>query len=70
MANQEVLNGHQVIALTIKSYGIENVFGVVGIPITQLGYRLVEAGVRFVGFRNEQVRASATVHCFVVFPGP
>ena len=43
-----------ILARALKSVGIENVYGLVGIPITEAAYMVQGQGIRFVGFRHEQ----------------
>ncbi|MBD5322639.1 MAG: oxalyl-CoA decarboxylase [Bacteroides sp.] len=43
-----------VLARALKNVGIENVYGLVGIPITEAAYLVQDQGIRFVGFRHEQ----------------
>ncbi|MCM1504259.1 MAG: oxalyl-CoA decarboxylase [Muribaculum sp.] len=50
----EQVTGMYVLARALKNMGIENVYGLVGIPITEAGYMVQGQGIRFVGFRHEQ----------------
>lgn len=50
----EQLTGMDVLARALKSVGIKNVYGLVGIPITEAAYLIQGQGIRFVGFRHEQ----------------
>ena len=43
-----------ILARALKNVGIRNVYGLVGIPITEAAYLVQEQGIRFVGFRFEQ----------------
>ncbi len=43
-----------VLARALKHLGIENVYGLAGIPITEAAYIIQKEGVRFIGFRHEQ----------------
>ncbi len=43
-----------ILARALKNIGIENVYGLVGIPITEAAYIIQGQGIRFVGFRHEQ----------------
>jgi oxalyl-CoA decarboxylase len=43
-----------VLARALKNIGIDNVYGLVGIPITEAAYLIQGQGIRFVGFRHEQ----------------
>lgn len=48
------VTGMYVLARALKNVGIENVYGIVGIPITEAAYLVQGQGIRFVGFRHEQ----------------
>ncbi len=50
----EQVTGMYILARALKNVGIENVYGLVGIPITEAGYMVQGQGIRFVGFRHEQ----------------
>ena len=50
----EQVTGMYILARALKNIGIENVYGLVGIPITEAGYLIQGQGIRFVGFRHEQ----------------
>lgn len=50
----EQVTGMYVLARALKNVGIENVYGLVGIPITETAYLIQGQGIRFVGFRHEQ----------------
>lgn len=43
-----------ILARSLKMMGVENVYGLVGIPITEAAYIIQGEGIRFVGFRHEQ----------------
>mmetsp|Transcript_11507 Transcript_11507/g.18628 ORF Transcript_11507/g.18628 Transcript_11507/m.18628 type:complete len:581 (-) Transcript_11507:759-2501(-) len=51
--------GAKVIAKALKDQGVEYVFGIVGVPVIELGGAIQEAGINFVGCRNEQAAAYA-----------
>ena len=50
----EQVTGMYILARALKNVGIRNVYGLVGIPITEAAYLVQEQGIRFVGFRFEQ----------------
>lgn len=50
----EQVTGMYILARALKNVGIENVYGLVGIPITEAAYMIQGQGIRFVGFRHEQ----------------
>ncbi|KAI5339403.1 PREDICTED: oxalyl-CoA decarboxylase [Prunus dulcis] len=52
--SQTILDGNQLIAKALARFGVDRMFGVVGIPVTSLATRAVSLGVRFIAFHNEQ----------------
>ena len=48
-----------MLATALKAQGCEYAFGVVGIPIIEVGYALQGQGVRYIGMRNEQAASYA-----------
>ncbi|WP_290096032.1 oxalyl-CoA decarboxylase [uncultured Duncaniella sp.] len=50
----EQVTGMYILAQALKNVGIETVYGLVGIPITEAAYMIQGQGIRFVGFRHEQ----------------
>ena len=48
------IDGATVVAAAMKRQGVEWVFGIVGIPVMELALALQQAGIRYVGMRNEQ----------------
>lgn len=50
----EQVTGMYILARTLKMLGISNVYGLVGIPITEAAYMVQGQDIRFVGFRHEQ----------------
>ncbi|BFG25406.1 hypothetical protein CerSpe_116800 [Prunus speciosa] len=52
--SQTILDGNQLIAKALARFGVDRMFGVVGIPVTSLANRAVSLGVRFIAFHNEQ----------------
>jgi oxalyl-CoA decarboxylase len=56
---QELTDGFHLVVDALKCNGIDTIFGLVGIPITDLA-RLAQAeGMRFIGFRHEQHAGNA-----------
>ncbi len=47
-------DGYELVARSLAALGVTHAFGVVGIPVTPLASSFQAAGIRFVGFRNEQ----------------
>ncbi|XP_050443134.1 2-hydroxyacyl-CoA lyase 1 [Adelges cooleyi] len=55
MANDtEDIDGNNILAQSLKSQGVEFVFGIVGIPVIELSVAMQQAGLKYVGMRNEQ----------------
>mgnify|MGYP005942896481 CR=1 FL=1 len=50
----EQVTGMYILARALKNVGIETVYGLVGIPITEAAYLVQGQGIRFIGFRHEQ----------------
>src|SRR5882672_6757340 len=58
MANN-ITNGFQLMVDSLKLNGLETMYGVAGIPVTDLA-RLAQAnGIRYIGFRHEQSAGNA-----------
>src|SRR6266536_4985550 len=51
---QEVTDGFHLVIDALKLNGIDTIFGLPGIPITDLTRRLQAAGMRVISFRHEQ----------------
>jgi oxalyl-CoA decarboxylase len=55
----EVTDGNHLVVDALKMNGVNTMYGVVGIPITDLA-RIAQAnGIRYIGFRNEQAAGHA-----------
>jgi oxalyl-CoA decarboxylase len=55
----EVIDGFRLAAGALRANGVDTVYGVVGIPITDLA-RIAQAnGIRYIGFRQEQAAGHA-----------
>ncbi|XP_055276516.1 uncharacterized protein LOC129552281 [Moschus berezovskii] len=52
-------SGARVIAQALKAQDVNYMFGVVGIPVTEIALAAQEAGIRYVGMRNEQAACYA-----------
>lgn len=50
----EQLTGMDVLARALKEVGVDTVYGLVGIPITEAAYLIQAQGIRFISFRHEQ----------------
>uniref|UniRef100_A0AC34QUA3 Thiamine pyrophosphate enzyme N-terminal TPP-binding domain-containing protein n=1 Tax=Panagrolaimus sp. JU765 TaxID=591449 RepID=A0AC34QUA3_9BILA len=53
------IDGANVLAAALKNQGVEYVFGVVGIPVIEVGMAAQQHGIKYVGCRNEQSAAYA-----------
>lgn len=51
---QELTDGFHLVIDALKLNGIDTVYGVPGIPITDLGRMAQAAGIRVLSFRHEQ----------------
>lgn len=59
----ETIGGATLVAEALRKQGVQWVFGVVGIPVTGLAPALQDAGIGYIGMRNEQaVSRLAYVH--------
>lgn len=48
------VTGMYILARALKNIGIDTMYGLVGIPVTEFAYLCQMEGIRFVGFRHEQ----------------
>lgn len=48
------VTGMYILAKALQHIGIERIYGLVGIPVTDFAFLAQEYGIRFVGFRHEQ----------------
>ncbi|MED6172363.1 hypothetical protein PIB30_049383 [Stylosanthes scabra] len=48
------IDGNVLAAKSLAKFGVQHMFGVVGIPVTSLATRSVSLGIRFIAFHNEQ----------------
>jgi 2-hydroxyacyl-CoA lyase 1 len=51
--------GAQILARSLKQQGVNHLFGVVGFPVTPIAAAAIEAGIQFIGMRNEQAASYA-----------
>lgn len=65
------VTGMHILADALKANGVEVVFGLVGIPVTEVAYILQLVGIRFISFRFEQQAgmAAATYGYLTKKPG-
>ncbi|MCM1092392.1 MAG: oxalyl-CoA decarboxylase [Lachnospiraceae bacterium] len=50
----EQVTGMYILAEALKRVGLDTVYGLVGIPVTETAYAMQKVGVKYVGFRFEQ----------------
>jgi len=55
--------GARVLAEALKAYGCKYVFGIVGVPVIEVGMAIQQAGLTYIGFRNEQAASYAAGAC-------
>ncbi len=48
------IDGGTILVQSLKHHGIEYMFGIVGIPVVEVGYAAQLHGIRYIGMRNEQ----------------
>ena len=46
--------GAHIIAQSLRDLGVTVIFGLVGIPIIEIAEEVINLGIRFIAFRNEQ----------------
>ncbi|MCH5229666.1 MAG: oxalyl-CoA decarboxylase [Muribaculaceae bacterium] len=62
----EQVTGMYIMAQTLKRLGLDTVYGLVGIPVTEAAYALQYVGAKFVSFRFEQQAGmAAATHGFL-----
>lgn len=60
------VTGMYILAQALKRLGLDTVYGLVGIPVTEAAYAMQKVGVKFVGFRFEQQAGmAAATHGFL-----
>ncbi|SEG92773.1 oxalyl-CoA decarboxylase [Thermomonospora echinospora] len=57
--NGEITDGFTLTIEALRANGVENMYGVVGIPVTDLARIAQAKGIRYIGFRNEQAAGHA-----------
>lgn len=58
-AKHPTTTGASIIANTLKSLGVRVIFGIVGVPVSDIAEQAINIGIRFIGFRNEQAASYA-----------
>ena len=62
----EQVTGMYILAKALRNIGIDTMYGLVGIPVTEFAYLCQLEGIRFVGFRHEQQAGmAAATHGFL-----
>lgn len=56
---QTPVTGAKIIAQTLKDLGVTVIFGIVGVPVSDIAEQALNIGIRFIGFRNEQAASYA-----------
>ncbi|XP_041003314.1 2-hydroxyacyl-CoA lyase [Juglans microcarpa x Juglans regia] len=51
---KSLIDGNILAAKSLARFGVDHMFGVVGIPVTPFANRAVTLGIRFIAFHNEQ----------------
>lgn len=60
------VTGMYVLARALRMVGIDTIYGLVGIPVTEAAYIAQEQGIRFISFRHEQnAGMAAQTHGFL-----
>ncbi|XP_050523763.1 2-hydroxyacyl-CoA lyase 1 [Daktulosphaira vitifoliae] len=59
MTEFDEIDGNNILAQSLKTQGVEFVFGIVGIPVIELSIAMQQAGIKYIGMRNEQAAAYA-----------
>jgi 2-hydroxyacyl-CoA lyase 1 len=56
---QSPVTGAKVIAQSLKNLGVTVIFGLVGVPVSDIAEQAIDIGIRFIEFRNEQAASYA-----------
>ena len=56
---QNLTDGMHILVEALKKNDIDTIYGVVGIPVTDLARHAQEEGIRYIGFRHEQSAGNA-----------
>ncbi|XP_054103088.2 2-hydroxyacyl-CoA lyase 1 isoform X3 [Callithrix jacchus] len=57
--SEEQVSGAKVIAQALKTQDVEYIFGIVGIPVTEIAIAAQQLGIKYIGMRNEQAACYA-----------
>lgn len=62
----EQVTGMDILVRALRMVGIDTMYGLVGIPVTEVAYIAQARGIRFIGFRHEQQAGmAAATHGFL-----
>lgn len=65
-AYPEQVTGMDILVRALRMVGIDTMYGLVGIPVTEVAYIAQARGIRFIGFRHEQQAGmAAATHGFL-----
>nr|XP_058921493.1 2-hydroxyacyl-CoA lyase 1 isoform X2 [Kogia breviceps] len=56
---ERLVSGAKVVAQALKTQDVNYMFGIVGIPVTEIALAAQELGIRYIGMRNEQAACYA-----------
>ena len=59
MTDVETVDGNELVVDALENVGVTTIYGVVGIPVTDLARTAQARGIRYLGFRNEQAAGHA-----------
>jgi 2-hydroxyacyl-CoA lyase 1 len=59
MFKDKTVRGYDIVARALAAQGVEFVFGIVGVPVIELGTACMESNMNYYGFRNEQTAGYA-----------
>ena len=57
--NQNLTDGMHMVVEALKRNNVDTIYGVVGIPVTDLAREAQAQGIRYIGFRHEQSAGNA-----------
>ncbi|XP_074840636.1 2-hydroxyacyl-CoA lyase 1 isoform X3 [Carettochelys insculpta] len=59
VAEEEYVSGAGLVAEALKTQNVEYIFGIVGIPVTEIAIAAQAIGIKYIGMRNEQAACYA-----------
>ncbi len=48
------ISGAQLIARSLKHHDVEQMFGIVGVPVVPVAFAAMQEGIKYYGMRHEQ----------------